>query len=378
MSSYHCRLCSKKNLAKLVELPNFPQAAQFFLSTEDDKIQDIAVRLVVVQCLSCGLIQLTNNPVHYFKDVITAASLSEGSKKNIKKEWLLLVDKYNLKNKQGIEIGAAKGDFLTVLNDMNVSICGLEHSEINISNKVSDKININQGYLLDLPNDFYNKYDFVVCNNYLEHQPDTYNFIAKLRDLLINDGMLYISVPNVEYLLSKSCLYEFVADHLVYFSKNSLTNALTHCSMEILELYTKNNGNDLVIVAQRRKPLDFKAHLEKFNNIVNSIKLFVKDRYKTGKKIAVWGAGHRALALMSISDLHEIECVVDSAAFKQNKLTPLLHKKIVSPENFIKLNCDVLIIMLPGNYAEQIIEFINSNKVKCEVIVFDDEVLNLH
>ena len=139
MQTYHCRLCREKHLAKLVELPNFPKAAQFFLSNDADKLQDFAIKLVVVQCLSCGLIQLTNDPVHYFKDVITAASLSEGSKKAIQLEWTLLIDKYNLKYKQGIEIGAAKGDFLTVLDDMNVQICGLEHSENNILNKASKK-----------------------------------------------------------------------------------------------------------------------------------------------------------------------------------------------------------------------------------------------
>ena len=378
MQTYRCRLCSEKQLAKLVELPNFPKAAQFFLSNEADKSQDFAIKLVVVQCLSCCLIQLTNEPVHYFKEVITAASLSEGSKKAIQLEWALLIDKYNLKNKQGIEIGAAKGDFLTVLDEMNVQISGLEHSTNNILNKASKKILINQGYLLELSSDFNSKYDFVICNNFLEHQPETFIFIEKLRNLLTDDGVLYISVPNVDYLINKSCLYEFVADHLVYFSKKSLENALTYCSMEILESYLKNNGNDLVVIAKKRQPLDFSVHLTKFYNIVNSIKLFTQDRHKSGKKIAVWGAGHRALALMSISNLNEIEYVVDSAEFKQNKLTPLLHKKIVSPADFLILNCDVLIIMLPGNYAEQVIDFINNNNVKCEVVVFNDDVLNLH
>jgi len=93
------------------------------------------------------------------------------------------------------------------------------------------------------------------------------------------------------------------------------------------------------------------------------------------KNVAIWSAGHRALALMAIAKLEQIKYVIDSATFKQGKFTPILHKKIISPEEFISTNCDLLIIMLPGNYAEQVIRFVEENKITCKVVVFEDKAL---
>jgi hypothetical protein len=78
---------------------------------------------------------------------------------------------------------------------------------------------------------------------------------------------------------------------------------------------------------------------------------------------------------MAISKLNRIKYVVDSAVFKQGKFTPILHKKIISPEEFIKTKCDLLIIMLPGNYAEQVIRFIEEKQITCKVMVFEDKEL---
>jgi hydrogenase maturation factor HypE len=78
---------------------------------------------------------------------------------------------------------------------------------------------------------------------------------------------------------------------------------------------------------------------------------------------------------MAIAKLEKIKYVIDSATFKQGKFTPILHKKIISPKDFISIKCDLLIIMLPGNYAEQVIRFVDEKKITCKVIVFEDKIL---
>ena len=71
----------------LINLDGFPKAAQHFISSTDDPETDDSITLMVYQCNNCGLIQLKNNPVSYYKNVITAASLSESSKDNLVNEW---------------------------------------------------------------------------------------------------------------------------------------------------------------------------------------------------------------------------------------------------------------------------------------------------
>lgn len=78
---------------------------------------------------------------------------------------------------------------------------------------------------------------------------------------------------------------------------------------------------------------------------------------------------------MSLANLKEINYVVDSAPFKQGLYTPILHKKIISPEDFLKKKCDVIIIMLPGNYANQVKKFLKDKKFNGKIIAFNDEVI---
>ena len=75
------------------------------------------------------------------------------------------------------------------------------------------------------------------------------------------------------------------------------------------------------------------------------------------------------------SNLNKIDSIVDSAKFKQGMLSPILHKPIISPEEFLKNQSDIIIIMLPGSYASQAIDFLKKNKAKSKCIIFKDEPL---
>ena len=368
---FKCRLCNSSRTESLIDLDGFPKAAQYFISSLQQTIDDESVTLMVCQCIDCGLIQLKNDPVSYYKDVITAASLSKASKANLVNEWRPFIEKYNILGKDAIEVGSGRGDFLEVLERLDVNAYGIEHSLENIEECKKKKLKVERAYLTELPEDCNKKYSLVVCNNFLEHQPETKNYLSCLRNLVSDDGVIYISVPNVDYLLEKKCLYEFVADHLVYFTEKTLRKAMEINGFSILEAYKKNNGNDLVLIAKPETRINIDGAIETVSDIVKSIQKEVNKH----KNVAIWSAGHRALALMAIAKLEQIKYVIDSATFKQGKFTPILHKKIISPEDFISTNCDLLIIMLPGNYAEQVIRFVEENKITCKVVVFEDKAL---
>ena len=84
---------------------------------------------------------------------------------------------------------------------------------------------------------------------------------------------------------------------------------------------------------------------------------------KKNKKIAIWGAGHRTLALLALAQLKNIFFIVDSAKFKQNKFSPINFTKIVSPQNLDNRNIDLLIVMLPGIYPDEVINKLLRQKV---------------
>ena len=76
-------------------------------------------------------------------------------------------------------------------------------------------------------------------------------------------------------------------------------------------------------------------------------------------KVAIWGAGHQALATISLTKIEKnIRYIVDSAIFKQGKYSPASHIKIVSEEELTKDPVDALIIMA-GSYSKEIIKIMN-------------------
>ena len=112
--------------------------------------------------------------------------------------------------------------------------------------------------------------------------------------------------------------------------------------------------------------------------IVESLQSLVASLTKAGKRVSIWGAGHRALALMAISNVKGVDFVIDSAAFKQGKYTPLLNKKIISPQYFTKrVACDYLIVMLPGSLSEQVRKYLKQENFVGNILFFNDEKIEL-
>ncbi|MES2877234.1 MAG: methyltransferase domain-containing protein [Pseudomonadota bacterium] len=370
ISNFICRGCGSNVVADLLTLDGFPRAAQHFLKTIEQAMDDNPVALNVAECQDCGLVQLKNSPVSYYKDVITAAALSAKSREVLIHEWLPIIERFSLSGKKSIEIGACRGDFLAVLNNLGLDACGLENSEENIEVAKNNGYPVQHGYLID--SDFESEFDLVVCNNYLEHQPDVKTFLRKIKELISEDGLVYFSVPNFEYLLRRSCLYEFVADHLVYFNRKTLKTTFEANGFEVQMQYEKNNGNDLVIISKKAPRLNLQEHAKTMDRVVGSLRLLLAEASKAGKTVASWGAGHRALALLALADATSIAYVVDSAPFKQNLLTPITHLPIRDPDYLIKNKCDILLLMLPGGFALQVQEYLKQNKCNCQVIIFND------
>ena len=97
-----CRVCHKE-LITLLKYDDMPKAAQH-LPAKSELATESGVDLEVCQCMGCGLVQLSNEPVPYYKEVIRAAAYSQEMKEFRIKQFEELVQKYSLKNKKVIEI----------------------------------------------------------------------------------------------------------------------------------------------------------------------------------------------------------------------------------------------------------------------------------
>ena len=374
MNNQYCRLCkSDINRPALLSMSPFPMAAQYY----PDKVEferDRGITLKVYRCSCCDLLQLCCDPVSYYKEVITAASFSAEARAARLKEISLFSNRFGLHGKSIIEIGSGKGGIVDIMTEAGFNAVGLEFSAESIKYARDQKCNMIEGYLDDLDESHDSKYDAFISLNYIEHQPDTKSFINSLARITTEDAVGYITAPNVNYLLKTNTLYEFVADHLVHFTEDTMRRAFESNGFDVIESEIINDENDIAITVKKRKFTNISG-IGDVDELVESLRNFVEHFRINKKKLAVWGAGHRTLALLSIATISDIAFIVDSADFKQGKYSPVMHSKIVSPETLEESDVDAVIVMVPGLYPDEVVKKIKSYSRSFEIYKLQDNKL---
>lgn len=357
ISNNKCRVCGHKFFKEpLLRYENMPKAAQFMPDAQSLKNDD-GVNLEVCQCSGCGLVQLSNAPVPYYRKVIRASAASEEMKIFRKKQFNDFVNQYSLKNKKIIEIGCGRGEFLSIMQGFAAESYGLEFSEQSVSDCKKMGLKVFPGFV---ENDDYiiknNPFDAFFILNFLEHLPEPNASLRGIFNNLVVDGIGLIEVPNFDMILQKKLFSEFIGDHLFYFTKETLSSTLWFNGFEILECNVQWYDYIISAVVRKRK----KADLSDFQNhqvqLKNEIEKYLSS-FKN-KKVAIWGASHQALAILSLLNLsNKIEYVIDSAVFKQGKFTPVTHIPIVTPEKLNSDPVDAIIVMAAG-YSDEVAKII--------------------
>jgi 2-polyprenyl-3-methyl-5-hydroxy-6-metoxy-1,4-benzoquinol methylase len=179
-----------------------------------------------------------------------------------------------------LEIGCNDGDFVELANKNDYSAIGIE-----IDAKAAE-----YGQKLGRPiihadflnYDFTDKFDVIVMNHVLEHIPDIKNVPKKLSEMLKDDGVLVINVPNYKGLVARALGDSWCqlspSTHVWFFTKKFLKSFFSeyfkqikistnsHCepdglsplSVRVLLKYAViqigdliNNGDELHVVARK-------------------------------------------------------------------------------------------------------------------------------
>ena len=199
-------------------------------------------------------------------------------------------------------------------------------------------------------------FDAFFILNFLEHLPDPNSVLQGIYHNLTQGGIGLIEVPNFDMILQKKLFSEFIGDHLFYFTRETLNSTLGLNGFEIVDC--KVEWYDYIISTVVKKKL--KANLSDFHNCQVKLKNEIEGHLSLfkDKKIAIWGASHQALAIISLLNLAgKITYVIDSATFKQGKFTPATHIPIVAPEKLYSDPVDAVIVMAAG-YSDEVARII--------------------
>lgn len=339
-------------LPALLAYPDSPRSAQGFLDYPEQP--DDVVNLEIFQCQCCGLVQHNLPPVPYYRDVIRAVAFSKEMgdfRVEQLRDWL---KHSNLLEKRLLEVGCGKGEYMGLLRQAGArSVYGVENAPLSVAEAKKSGFDVAQGYMArGFTNPWSERFDGFAIFSFMEHWPDLNGSLRTLFNFLNADAHGLVEVPNFEFIVANGLYSEFTADHIFYFDRQTLRTVLELNGYEVIAINTIWHGYILSAQVRKRVPQKPAGFIAKQQRIIEQLRAFA-GRFES-REIVVWGAGHQALAVMSLAKLKNMFAhVVDSASFKQNKYTPGTHLLIKSPSSLL-LDRPKAIVVMAAAYSDEV------------------------
>lgn len=182
---------------------------------------------------------------------------------NIYNFFLSEIRNFSLEGKSVFEVGCTAGGILQLFKEKGASVVegiDLESDYVNYG-KEKFSINIQTSSIYDYDND--KKYDIVILRHVLEHLADPIKALKKIKNILSDDGILYVEVPSSFSMgITKNMHANFIYYHPVIYSPQTLINALQKSG---LAKFSKNQ-------LQRRSHMRLLARKTKNKNSSTSFK----------------------------------------------------------------------------------------------------------
>ncbi|MEY4593286.1 MAG: hypothetical protein RIR18_2181 [Pseudomonadota bacterium] len=367
----HCRVCQGPLFPDpLLYYAEMPASAQGFLSqAELGTEQGQGIR--VVQCVACGLVQLDGEPVPYYREVIRAAAYSPEMRQFRLDQFLAWAKQYQLLGKPVLEIGCGKGEYLELLREVGLNASGIEYSQAHVDACLAQGLPATCRYLGEhntatQPSGLFEGF---VCLSFMEHWPAPKTALADLWASLAEGAVGLIEVPNFDMIVHEGQFAEFIADHLLYFTEQTLRSTLEQNGFDVLQVSVVWHGYILSAEVRKRQPLTLDLLHQRRTELTKQLKDYL-TRYR---RVAIWGAGHQALALISLTCIAKDICyVIDSAPFKQGKFTPASHLPIVSPQHLFTDRPDAVLVMA-ASYSDEVCSQLKSMNIGCAIAVLREQ-----
>ncbi len=299
-----------------------------------------------------------------------------------------LVERYQLKDKDIIEIGCGKGDFLISLCELgNNRGVGFDPTYVSRSEhqSITQEVQFIQDYYSDKYKDY--RADFIACRHTLEHILNPADLLEPLRKAIGDrlNTMVFFEVPNALYTFRHLGIWDIIYEHCCYFVPASLEHTFSGYGFTPLEVTEVFGGQFICLEAlptNAYRPPNHKFQQEieslskeitifraRFEALVNIWTEKLKELSQKGKKAVIWGAGSKGVTFLNLlKDQGAIAYAVDVNPRKQGMYVAGSGQQIVSPDFLKQYQPDVVIVMNPI-YESEIQQAITNLGCHAELIV---------
>jgi SAM-dependent methyltransferase len=273
-----------------------------------------------------------------------------------------LTRKYDLEGKKVLDVGCGAGDFLkTFARQVQINGLGIDPSIISGTEKFErGEVSLQRGILEPHHRDF--DAALICCRHVLNSMPDPLGLLQQIRAVNGDrpDTVFYLEVPHAGPTFDNDLVWNVAYEHRSWFNEVSFTTLCERAGFEVLDI--GRCWRDEYLFAELRggepnqesvAPLEAvdsqRANLERFSLNVRDHSSRWSRRldqfHQAGQKVAIWGAGARALLfLLQVDNRHHVGSVVDINPSRQGNFLTHLGVRIDAPESLFEFQPDVILI----------------------------------
>ncbi|MDJ0737791.1 MAG: methyltransferase domain-containing protein [Nostocaceae cyanobacterium] len=370
LSNHTCPVCGSSHFEVFFEMLEVPVFCNVLWSEKSGaqtcKKGDIKLSF----CSDCGFIgNVAFDPsrLEYTQVYENSLDFSPRFQDYAKSLAKRLIENHNLHDKDIIEIGCGKGDFLFLLCELgNNQGVGFDPSYVPLEShqKIQDRMQIIQDYYSDKYANYAS--DFICCRHTLEHIPQPISLLKNLRKTIgeRQNTAVFFEVPNALDTFRDMAIWDIIYEHCCYFAPVCLSQAFSISGFKVSKVTEEYRGQFLCLESQpgevsttltqeQSQQLQQLAHeitafTTKFKNKVETWTDKLEYLANQGQRAVVWGAGSKGVTFLNLlKHQQQIEYVVDLNPRKHGMYVAGTGQEIVAPEFLREYQPNVVLIMNP-------------------------------
>ncbi len=381
-----CRLCNAILSHTFVDLGMSPPC-ESFVPAEALNHMEAYYPLHAFVCSECYLVQLQEYvaPESIFEEYAYFSSFSDSWVAHAKRYCDAVVDRFNLgADSFVVEIASNDGYLLQHLLDREIAILGIEPA-VNVA-RAAEKKGIptlteffGTGLAQQMVDDD-RQADLIIGNNVLAQVPDLNDFVAGMKILLKDAGVITLEFPHIARLIAENQFDTIYHEHFSYFSLLTIEtmaarNGLTVFDVEelpthggSLRVYLAHEGGpwlrapgvDALLEREREAGLDRLDTYAAFGDATRRTKRrllsFLIDLKDKQKSICAYGAPGKGNTLLNYCGIGTdfLDFAVDRNPYKHGRYTPGMHIPILPVSEIERTKPDYVLI-LPWNLKTEIV-----------------------
>jgi hypothetical protein len=383
-----CRFCKTELEHVFIDLINSP-ASNSFLTAGQLNEPEVFYPLKVYTCANCRLVQVDEykkSDAIFNSDYVYFSSFSRTWLEHSRKYTDQMVDRFGYDSRSlVIEIASNDGYLLQYFKQKDIPVLGIEPTantaEVAISKgigTVTDFFGVRLAKKLAAEG---RKADLLLGNNVLAHVPDIVDFVAGMKILLKEDGVITMEFPHLQQLVDNNQFDTIYHEHFSYLSFTTVQKIFGSQGLELFDVEElPTHGGSLRIFARHQQHsalpvtsrvaamlgkedaagMNTLGYYDHFQQKALRVKLdlsaFLIRQKEEGLKVAAYGAAAKGNTLLNYcgikSDL--INFVVDANPHKQGKWLPASHIPVVA-EDILRQQRPDYVLILPWNLREEIV-----------------------